>query len=353
MKGMKRKILYLIVITFLGAPSFQAFSQNDCATILEEAQSYYELGFFDSIPSILKNCMKEGFTNDELQRAYRLLILTYTFNDNQEEAKKTMLAFRDKFPEYELRPSDPVEFSNYYKSFETKPVYSIGVLFGGNLSEVTLLQPYSISSIDNYSPEYYSGLSYQINLQIKRYLTEKIELNLDLIYASANFGMDANIYDSNNQPLSRIEYYEYFSELRVPLSGTYDFELGNLIPFARAGIGLSYLLSSNASITRTYTDLSGLTDVTGPDIDKTVSRNQIDLYLLLGGGLKYKFSKGYLILDVRYNMGLMNRVDEENRYDELSDIEIYKFHYIDDDFKFNSLTFSLGYVFSIYKTFMK
>ncbi|MCK5170420.1 MAG: hypothetical protein KAQ75_11125, partial [Bacteroidales bacterium] len=114
--------LYLSVIFLLLFSSIALAQQTDCAFKLEEAENLYETGILDSIPAMLRSCVIEGFDDDELIRAYKLLILTYLFEDYQEMAEFTMLKFLKKFPEYELKAIDQVEFKYLYNSYQTVPV---------------------------------------------------------------------------------------------------------------------------------------------------------------------------------------------------------------------------------------
>ena len=166
--------LYLSVIFLLLFSSFALAQQSDCAFKLEEAENLYETGIFDSIPAMLRACVIEGFDDDELVRAYKLLILTYLFEDYQEMAEFTMLKFLKKFPEYELKAIDQVEFKYLYNSYQTVPVYSIGVIAGVNYSFVRIIQPYSTSSESEYSGEYsVSGMAQRATAQLARGIREK------------------------------------------------------------------------------------------------------------------------------------------------------------------------------------
>ena len=54
------------------------------------------------------------------------------------------------------------------------------------------------------------------------------------------------------------------------------------------------------------------------------------------------------MLDLRYNFGLTNNVNGENRYKDDEEWSLYQ--YVDDDFSINNFYMSLGYVYSFYKT---
>ena len=333
-----------IVLLFLfGINLFAYPQQTSCSVKLEEAEKLYESGILDSIPSMLRACINSGFDDDELSRAYKLLILTYLFEDYQETAEITMLKFLKKFPEYELKATDPVEFKYLYESYKTIPVYSIGVIFGGNYSYVRVLEPYSLYNTNNYEGEYSSsGIGYQVGLQLKRYITDKIEINLDAIYCAKNFKYNLKQLDSE------LEYIENLTGFSFPLTATYDFKYKRFTPFVRAGVNVDYLMSASADFKRVVNSEAGIDDLKNTGVNVLNERNTFNFSLVVGGGVKVFFKKGYLMFDVRYYEGLTNNVAENSRY--INDEKWANFQYQDDDFAMNNLNFSLGYVFTIYKT---
>jgi len=336
-----KSYIILCMLIFLGL--YSKAQQSNCALKLEEAENLYEMGILDSIPAMLRSCINDGFENEELSRAYKLLIRTYLFEDYQEMAELTMLKFLKKFPEYEIKATDPVEFVYLYKSYQTIPIFSIGFIGGVNYSFLRIKEPFSLGNTEDYKGGYStSGVTYQFGLQIKRYITENIDINLDVIYTN-------KIYNNTlDQIDSKIIYDETQSMLAFPLSGTYDFKLGKFSPYARLGVNVDYMLSASASIERLIESDAGVDDVTGSSIDILDNRKPYDISALIGGGLKYNTKKGYIMFDLRYHLGLTNNIEEDNRY---SIEELWSdYNYVDDDFSINNLYISLGYVFSFYQT---
>ena len=340
----KFKLLFFVLVFSIFYQQSQA-QQTDCAFRLQEAENYYEMGVLDSIPSKLRTCINNnGFDEEELSRAYKLLILTYLFEDYQEMADLTMLKFLKKYPEYETKPTDPVEFTYLLNSYKTISTFSVGIIGGVNYSFVRIIEPYSTTNTEDYSGEYsVSSLNFQAGLHFRRYLTDDIELNFDALLYLKKFE-----YSSYQLDLYTINYEESQSLLSFPLTGTYDFKLGKINPFVRAGFSLNYLFSASSNITRVYDNYVGLPDITGPNIDRTEDREKINFSGIVGAGIKYNIKNGYLLFDARYNIGLTNIVNTDNRLqnDEL----VWKYHYEDDLFALNNVSISLGYVYSFYKT---
>ena len=335
------------IISIIGLLLLLAFSgysqQSDCAFKLEEAESLYESGVLDSIPTLLRECTKEGFDDEEMARAYKLLILTYLFEDYQEMAEFTMLKFLKKFPEYELKANDQVEFTYLYNSYQTVPVFSIGVVGGMNYSFIRIIDPYYSGSADEYTGDYsVSGMGYQVGLQFEKYINEKINIDLGVSFVSRKFN-----YQITQQDFTTIDYNESQSLISVPLTGTYDFKIKFLNPYIRVGFGLDYLIGATSGVKRTFSD-GNQDDLTGPDIDVLDNRNALNYSVIIGGGVKLKIKKGYVLLDLKYNYGLNNIVSGDNRYDDSE--KVFYYNYTDDNFSLNNFYLSVGYVFSFYKT---
>jgi hypothetical protein len=340
---MNRSKSYILLCILILAGFISNAQQTNCALKLDEAENLYEMGVLDSIPAMLRSCLDDGFEVEELARAYKLLIRTYLFEDYQEMAELTMMKFLKKFPEYEIKANDPIEFTYLYKSYKTVPLYSIGIIGGVNYSFIRIIEPYSLDNTEDYSGEYsVSGVGYQFGIQIKRYINDEIEINLDALFVNKKF-------EYNNEQLdSKVNYKESQSYLSFPITGTYDFEYKNVRPFVRFGFSIDYLLASTASVERSFTGPTSLEALTGPDLDVVEDRNPLDFSLLFGVGLKYNVKKGYVIFDARYNLGLTNTVNSENRY--ANPEKTWYYNYVDDDFAINNVYVSIGYVYPFYRT---
>ena len=338
-----KQFLHYSLILIICLLSFTSKAQEgSCAFKLEEAESLFETGILDSIPAMLRSCInEEGFDDEELARAYKLLILTYQFEDYQDVAEFTMLKFLKEFPEYELKATDPIEFKYLYNSYQTIPSFSIGIIVGGNYSFSRIIEPYSIDNTGDYKGEYTAGIKFQGGLQLKKYIIEKIDINLDIIFTAKSFEYIINQIDS------KTTYTENQSIFSFPLSGTYDFKLGAVNPFIRIGVNLDYMISAKSDFEKEYTGnfTAEVLKETGVDIMK--DRNPLNISALAGGGLKWNIKMGYVMLDLRYHYSFMNNVNGDNRF---NDLKWADYGYIDDDFTLDNFYFSFGYVYSFYKT---
>jgi hypothetical protein len=77
----------------------------------------------------------------------------------------------------------------------------------------------------------------------------------------------------------------------------------------------------------------------------------MDLFTQAGAGIKFKTRGGFIIAEVRSDIGILNQTVKEkvptleNSSEELR----YYYKYEDDDFHLNSLNFTVGYTQIFYK----
>jgi len=334
-----RYTIGLLLFLLLGIGTYA--QKSSCAFKLQEAESLYETGNLDSIPRMLRSCInKKEFDQEELSRAYKLLILTYQFQDYQEMAELTMQKFLKDFPEYEIKPTDPVEFTYLYSSYKTIPTISLGIIGGLNYSMARIIEPYPIAGKENTYGKYSTNIKYQFGIQLKKYITDEIDLNLDVIYS----------FQTIDYTITQLDYTTSYTEnqnvLSFPLTGTYDFKFMGLDPYVRLGFSVDYLLNATADFTK-VNNMFNTEDVKESGYDIMDDRNTFNISGVIGAGIKYNIKMGYLMFDLRYDFSFMNMVNDEYRYD---DIKYGNFGYIDDDFTLNNFYISFGYVYSFYKT---
>ncbi len=183
------KTLRLTYILLLGLIPFSGFSQESgsCAEKFRNAQSLFNRGQVEQIPSMLSECLKSGFTREESLAAYKLLIQTYLFEDKLELADSTMLAFLKKYPEYELSPTDHSSFVYLFNNFRVKPVVQISFHIGTNIPFLTFINPVYVSGEpveSNYSSEL---LNFYTSFEAKFELSKKMEINIEAAYSQLSF----------------------------------------------------------------------------------------------------------------------------------------------------------------------
>jgi hypothetical protein len=342
-----KKLCYILIIAIFLLPCLVGRAQDDCLNTLKKAKQLYEQGLIDDIPKILSNCMESGFTRAQRIEAYKLIILTYLFDDNQFEAEKSMDEFLHKFPEYEVMPNDPVEFVYLLQSYKTSLLYSLNLFIGPNFSTRRIIEPYSTLDRNQSSLSEQPGTGFQFGIGLSRNLHKSLSANIDLIYAFQNFSYtnESNVQLGNdNFQFVKIQSAEKMKQVFMPVSLTLGFGKGNLNYFTRLGGEVGIVTKSTISIERS----SDILNVTENNYNTQNQRQQFYYAALIGGGLEYKVPRGYLVLDIRYHIGLNNMTVKKERYSD--PVLLSKYFYINDDFAINYLSINIGYYFSIYQS---
>jgi len=342
------KKFYCIIVFVVGILSICFGQQEDCIFKLQEADKLYTQGLIEEIPQLLEPCIKRGLSKEDKLVAFKLIILSYLFDDNQQEAEREILNYIKQYPEYEIAPTDATEFVYLFESYDPVPVYSFGGSVGSNLSLISLLEPFDTENLDDYTGDYTpSGMGLQGGLFVDRYLHENWRLSVELFYSQNIFKYNDRLND-----FASIDYIETHTAIQLPLTATYSFLTeGKWNPYLRAGFGTSFLLDAKSTITRDYVETGSLqfAEIKSSDIDIKNNTESLQYWTIFGGGVKYKITHSYLFFDVRFNYGLNNSIKTENRYDENEQELIFKYFFAHDDFKLNNLSFSLGWAYTFYK----
>lgn len=340
-----RKNILLLISAFF---YISLYAQEDCLKSFQTARQLYDQGMIDEIPRILTPCIESGFTRTQKIEAYKLIILAHLFDDNQQAAERKMLEFLKKYPEYEIMPSDPVEFVYLFESFKTKAIFSMGVTFGPNLANPRIIEPYNAGDVTYNSSSNNSGAGFQGGFNISRYVSDKLFLNIGINYTRNQYSFQDNInyyYDTDELQFAEITFKENISIIDIPVTLAYEINSRNVKYFLCTGISAGRINKATGIPSRIY-DVNS-PPITGADIPMTDFRRSNTFFYIIGAGFKYKVPRGYLMSDIRLNIGLNNIINAQNRY---KSAELWsKYFYIDDDYSINYLTLTLGYYFSIYK----
>jgi hypothetical protein len=332
-------LLLVTLFTFLQA---HAQEQNLCTQTLKKALKTYDDGRISAVPAMLDSCLKDGFTRAEKLQAYRLLVLSYIFQDEDEKAEESLLLLLKEDPEYKVNEVlDPAEFVNLYKTYRTLPFISIGIVGGVNQSRIKLLNEFSTDNVNSSPVKYKPGIGFQFGLVADILLYRNFQVNTTFLYSGKK-------YETSSDKMfgyTSLKLVESQSWLELPVVLKYNFGKNKLKFFAEAGMSGNLFLSSKADVTRI--SIANDNDASGPSVAMSNLRNKLNYAAVFGGGARYKLGYGYLMLDIRYSMGMRNVVNAKNRY---SDNElIYYYGFIDSNYKLNNISVSFGYLKSLYK----
>lgn len=351
-----KKIITLFVVGILLS---QVTLAQDCANKLKQAKDLYEQGLLEKVYGTIAECLvkgeskKGGFSKAQLLEAYKLLTITYLYDDEYDLADEYLLKLLKLEPEFEVNPAvDPIEFIQLFNSYRTLPIYSFGFQAGGDWTFVQRTARFGVeplgtlqSGAPNFS-SYSGGAGFTGGIKVSRYLSARSDVTLGAMYRTNTFTYTSSLTLGFASTVSE----ETQNWLYLPVTFNYNFKKDRkdkLWPYLRVGIGAGIRLDAEASLVRSYEAQVSVGAIQGIEVDLSSQRRSLYLWGVAGMGIKYKIKRGYLFADLTYNQGLMNVVNTSNRYAN-SEL-IYKYYYVDDDFLTHGAVLTVGFMRSLYK----
>jgi hypothetical protein len=184
-------------------------------------------------------------------------------------------------------------------------------------------------------------------------MSDRMALSLDVLLSNKSLQKTiSNIFDGDvSSQTANLTWID------LPLFLKYQDYVGKWRPFAYAGYGFHFRLSSKAQLT--YDNVEGNKDIDNPgtsptegsDINFTERQYLLNRSIVFGGGIKYKINKNYLFADLRVNLGLSNvtripQIDFDNE-------EITRYNFINDLYRVNTVQILVGYIIPYYNPRMK
>ncbi|HNW57522.1 MAG TPA: outer membrane beta-barrel protein [Bacteroidales bacterium] len=328
---------YFAYVVLLLFSSFAGYSQEtgSCAEKLKTAQSLFDKGQVELVPSMLSGCIKSGFTNEESLSAYKLLIQSYLFEDKLGKADSTMMAFLRKNPEYHVSPTDHSSFVHLYNNFNVRKVVQLAFHFGTSLPFITFIDTKTAATIQGEKSYSTNAANLFTSLEAKININKKLEINLEAGYSQLSFTNSESFMG-----FKEIIYKETQKRIEIPVTFTYDFlTRGNLTAYARLGEGVAFNLRTMAQPLSEPIDINNPNTISGADINRDDSRTKMDIFTQAGAGVKYKIPRGFVFVELRSNLGILNQTI---RNGESAEELRWLYNYVDDDFNINSLNISIG-----------
>ncbi len=291
------------------------------------------------LENTLAECLKgNNFTNQEKIAAYKLLALTYIYLEEPEKADDAMLTILRTDHEFKVNEAaDPAEFVALYKTFRTHPIYSIG----GNAGVISS-QPNVISSnyVNDGSNEYASGLGFLVSVAAEIPINSKFILNPELSFQSRSFN-SSNVY--NARTTTGIENQNWLSLPVLVQYKFYENQNKTLSLYGTSGFCAEYLLTANKTLESQIENNSPVKETSESVLEQ---RNKFNTSFLLGGGVKRKISSGYLVVEVRYQLGLSKVSPKDFTFENNN--QLFSYNDVDAVYSLNSLSLSVGYLINIY-----
>ncbi len=313
-----------------------AAAQTDtCITNLKNASNNYDYGNYDFSISVLNATIKGcNLSKAELIQANKLLLLCYLRIDNLEAANETANAIMKIDPTYmpDKFRDDP-NLTALFEKFKPQPTMAISISGGLNFPVIKVEKTYSVVHADD-AP----GLAYYeatLGYQIKAGLEKRLYQNL---WLEANFEFRNTGYKHTLDSVqgSTIYYSEKLNYFDFPVTAKYYFLNGSIKPYLQAGVDFSFLARSLGTTNR-----EGEMDL----VDRTSLRNNFTLGLTGAAGISYSIKSFRLFGNFSYTYfsDLVNK--EGTRYAD--EINLYKYYYVDDDFRMNNIQVNVGLLYNL------
>ena len=333
--------LYSVIIVILALTIFRfqnLYSQNTGGktpeNALKEARSLYREGLPENIPNLLNPYLEDGFNRIDKKEAYKLIILSYLFNDYKIEANKVLYDFMKIYPEFKPSENDTndLKYLYQYKSFKTNIVFSIGPVVGVNMASPVIEKSFLITgNAGEKTVASSSSLVYGIQLGTR--IIDYLDIRVDALMSESKYS-----FKQLNTSDDYTEVTESIKQFYIPLWLVPYYPIKDHRVYLK--LGWAACLNQSASDDFTLATDAATYDISDKRLNFTGS-------LGFGGGFSLKIPRGFISLEGTYMLG-SNIVDNANR-NVIPEIES-RFQYMDDDFKINNLMVSLNYVYLFYKS---
>lgn len=360
---MKKGFVLFLVVSII-------FFSNEviaqCPENLSQAQDQFDDGHLYGIPALLDNCIKKGTKQDKIE-AYRLLTLTYLYIDDPIGAEKSFLELLKLDPEYRVDSTNHIELVHLSKEYITTPIVSWRARLGANMSTISILS-YNGSNNTTLQKGFYTpsvGYSFigSLDIHLNKYVNFSVESDLshNSFRYTDSFFNTTDVTDINNpiigeestkdQVLLHEKSWNYSLPITVKL--TYPGIL--YYPYVYGGYAPSYNIITATDATTTNNEAVGSVLTESKNLNITSLREPFSHSFILGIGLMRRVKYNYLFIDVRYKIGMFNRIVREEQFNledpDKKDLNTYMLeHKIQDNFfKQNELSITAGFVWPKYK----
>lgn len=330
---MKKSLLILIpLITAFTLTVNKSFAQSDsCIIKLKNANTGFDQGDFDGTIKLLQSALSEcNLSIEDKIQANKLLIMSYLKVDNLEEADKTAAVMMKIDPYYKPdKFKDDPKLSTLFEKYQPVPVFKIGFSAGLNRTITDVVNTYSIVHDDkasaNYS-SYNSKTGFQLGLSAEYRLYKGVWLQVEGQFRQSSY---EHILDSVEN--TTINFNEKLSYFDVPLSVKYNIMNKTIVPYIEAGANFSFMTTALST-----TERENQKDI----VNRTDYRNTYMTGIFGGVGAAYRM-KGISVYAAFRYCYFSDQVNKEGtRYAD--EVNVFKYYYIDDDFRMDNWQVNLG-----------
>lgn len=338
----------LIAVLFISLISLHKISAQSCAEVLNHAREDFTAGHLYGIPASLKACLDNGFNKDQRIEAYWLLTRTYLLIDDPIGAEDSYLKLLKLDPEYNIDPDrDPIDVVYLSRKFKTTPIFVIYAKGGFNMSSVSVIHNYGMDNTTESNESYKNKLGLHVGGGGELNFSNRVSLGLEINLHTRKYSYSNTLFNTDQQTFEEAQI-----GLDLPIYIKYRWDFDKFRPYVYAGFGMDYLLQAKATVKLVDRVNAGTEDLTeipvaGPQVTINEQRTRLTEFTHFGVGLNYRFGYNYIVIDLRYKVGLSNIVSEEGQYSNST--LLYKYGFVDDDKRINNYAVSIGFVKPLYK----
>lgn len=332
----KATIIVVTMLAVFASGTRRALAQTDsCIAKLKNASTGFDQGDYDGSIKLLRSALDEcRLDKAEKISAYKLLILSYLKIDNLEEADRGAAAIMKIDPYFKPdKFKDDPKLSGLFEKYQPVPVLRIGFAAGINQPLIDVGKTYSIVHDDNADNlgEYAGKIGFQLGLAAEYRAYQNLWIQLEGQFRQTSY--EHTLFDVEN---TTINYSEKLSFFDVPVSLKYTVNYKSFAPYLEAGASFSFLSASLGTTTR---------DDQKDIVNRVDYRNNFLVGYFGGVGVAYKIKAISVFAAFRYNYFADNVNKEGTRYAD--QVNVFKYYYIDDDFRMDNWQINAGVNYSI------
>ncbi len=349
---MKKTLLFFV---FVLSMLFSQEGSAQCANNLKTAQANFNEGHLYAIPSLLEQCLQNGFSKQDKIEAYQLLTLTYLYIDDPISAERSFLDLLALDPEHRVDSTHYIELLHLSKEYITTPIISWRARGGVNFTNVSVVELSGSHNLNDNKEVYRAGAGFSFIGSLDIHFSRNISFSIESEFSYNTFKYENTVFNKNGVSNAKdlITLKEKSYNVGLPLILSYTLYTNKFYPYIYAGYSPNYNMLTNTNALSINRSGEGLLITEDNNINLTSIRNQFIHSAVLGVGLKRRYNYNYFFIDVRYKIGLSKRLnkDTQNNFESEPSINTYTFDYQqqDNDFRQNELSITLGYVWPKYK----
>jgi hypothetical protein len=327
---MKNTLRIILLTAFIGNQQI-ADAQGDCSQSLIQAERAYYNGRFNEIEPMLKGCIADGFDKEQKTIAYKLIALGKIFSKNFDQADSALLLMLKTNPQYEFTAQDPPEIRKRLERFKVHSLVEVTANFG-------LVQPsFKLTEVYNARPlpatvTYKGKAGYHFGLSSAWYFNKHISLRVGYEWQNYSFSVQ------NTDDLGTGILLETQSHSQLQVAAGYNFFFGKISLQTYGGITYSTLKKAEGYLVLDRLNESGEIEQSYSNLDQR-TKNELRPMVELKLNVPQK-NKWLVSLSFRYELGIQNMTNSENRNSNLAHATVME--WVEDDFKGRSFVAAIG-----------